>query len=109
MQNTPLRLCFTADSVSLSRVSRADDILLHHKDAVAQNTPFRRDAGSSGCCQLTFNSLESLVEGPEPADVGARSEHEKPDDSHSEVGHASPAKHPGKAANEIHSQSSAIH
>lgn len=57
----------------------------------------------------SLNSLESLVDGPEPADVGAGSEHEKPNDGHAKVGHATSAKHPGKAANKIHCQSSAIH
>lgn len=58
---------------------------------------------------LLLNSLESLVDGPEPADVGARREHQEPNDSHSKVGHASSPKHPGEAANQVHSQSRAIH
>lgn len=61
-----------------------------------------RDVGGS------LNSLESLVDGPEPADVGAGSEHEQPNDGHAEVCDASAAKHPGEAADEVHSQCGAI-
>lgn len=45
---------------------------------------------------------ESLVDGPEPAHVRAGGEHEEPDDGQSKVGNAAAAKHPHKAANQVH-------
>lgn len=53
--------------------------------------------------------LEGLVDGPEPTDVRAGSEHDEPDDSQSKVGHATSTKHPCKAADEIHRESSTVH
>ncbi len=58
---------------------------------------------------FVFDLLEGLVDGPEPADIRAGSEHEEPDDSQSKVGHTASTKHPSKAADEIHRKSSAIH
>lgn len=53
-------------------------------------------------------SLKCLVDGPEPTNVRARSEHEEPDDGHAEVGHSTSTKHPNKTADEIHSKCSTI-
>lgn len=58
---------------------------------------------------VIFGLLEGLVDGPEPADVRAGSEHEEPDDSQSKVSHTTSAKHPREAANKIHHKSSAVH
>jgi len=54
-------------------------------------------------------SLEGLVDGPEPAHVGAGREHEQPDDGQAEVGHAPSSEHPREAANQIHRQCGAVH
>lgn len=59
--------------------------------------------------QEVTDSLEGLVDGPEPADVRAGSEHDQPDDGQSKVGYATTPKHPSKAADEIHSESCAVH
>lgn len=49
-------------------------------------------------------TLEGLVDGPEPADIRARSEHEDPDDGHAKVCHTTSTKHPSKAAKKIHNK-----
>lgn len=51
-----------------------------------------------------FDLLEGLVDGPEPADIWARSEHEDPDDGHAKVCHTTSTKHPSKAAKKIHNK-----
>lgn len=51
-----------------------------------------------------FDLLEGLVDGPEPADIRARSEHEDPDDGHAKVCHTTSTKHPSKAAKKIHNK-----
>lgn len=53
--------------------------------------------------------LEGLVDWPEPADVGAWSEEDEPQDGHAKVGRSSTAAHPGKTTNQIKSQSGAVH
>lgn len=58
---------------------------------------------------LVFDLLEGLVDGPEPTDIRAGSEHEEPDDSQSKVGHTASTKHPSKAANEVYRKSSTVH
>lgn len=55
-----------------------------------------------------FDLLEGLVDGPEPADIRARSEHEDPDDGHAKVGHTTSTKHPSKAAKKIHNKCGTI-
>ena len=53
--------------------------------------------------------LEGLVDGPEPAHIGAGSEHQQPDDGKAEVGHAPSGEHPCEAANQIHRQGNTVH
>lgn len=54
-------------------------------------------------------SLEGLVDGPEPAHVGAGSEEDQPQDGHAEVGGAAAATHPRQATNQVNSQSGRVH
>lgn len=54
-------------------------------------------------------SLEGLVDGPEPAHVGAGCEEDEPQDGHAEVGGAAAAAHPRQAANQVNGQSSRVH
>ena len=54
-------------------------------------------------------SLEGLVDGSEPADVGAGGEENEPQDSHAKVSGPAPATHPRQAANQIHGQCGAVH
>lgn len=54
-------------------------------------------------------SLKSLVNGPEPAHVGAGREQDEPQESHAEVGGTATSAHPRQAANQINSQSGGVH
>lgn len=47
-------------------------------------------------------SLKSLVNGPEPAHVGAGREEDEPQESHAEVGGTATSAHPRQTANQIH-------
>lgn len=53
--------------------------------------------------------LEGFVNGPKPAHIGAGSEEDEPQNSHSEIDSSSSATHPCQAANQIHCQSDAVH
>ena len=53
--------------------------------------------------------LEGLVDGPEPAHIGAGSEQNEPQDGHAKVGCSASTTHPCQAANEIHGQCGTVH
>lgn len=55
------------------------------------------------------SSLKRLVDGPEPAHVGAGREQDEPQERHAEVGRAAAAAHPRQAANQINGKSGGIH
>lgn len=55
------------------------------------------------------SSLEGLVDGSEPAHVGAGGEEDEPQEGHAEVGRPATSTHPRQTANEIYSQRGAIH
>ena len=48
--------------------------------------------------QDAITLLEGLVDGPEPAHVGAGREEDEPQDGHAEVGRSAASTHPGQAA-----------
>lgn len=53
--------------------------------------------------------LEGLVDGPEPAHVGAGSEEDQPQEGHAEVGGTAAATHPRQTANQVNRQSGCVH
>ncbi len=61
------------------------------------------------CEQNGTGSLEGLVDGPEPAHIGAGGEEDEPQDGHAEVCRSAASTHPRQTANQINSQRGAIH
>lgn len=55
-----------------------------------------------------WDSLEGLVNGPEPTHIRAGCEHDEPDECQSKIGHSTTPEHPDKAANEVHRQCSTV-
>lgn len=58
---------------------------------------------------MDWCSLERIVNGSEPADIGTWGEDNDPHDRHAKVSHSSTSKHPRQTAEEIHQQGGTIH
>lgn len=65
---------------------------------MAFRTEVMRQDGGFNCGAI---SLKSLVNGPEPAHVGAGREQDEPQESHAEVGGTATSAHPRQTANQI--------
>lgn len=65
-----------------------------------------RQQGGFNCGAV---SLKGLVNGPEPAHVGAGREQDEPQERHAEVGGAAASAHPRQAANQINGESGGVH
>ena len=61
------------------------------------------------CVQWRAGLLEGLVDGPEPAHVGAGGEEDEPQEGHAEVGRPAASAHPRQTANQINSQCCSVH
>lgn len=72
----------------------------------ADRSDLTRQEGGFSC---GASSLKSLVNGPEPAHVGAGREQDEPQESHAEVGGTATSAHPRQTANQIDGQSGGVH
>lgn len=73
---------------------------------MAVRTDAMRPDGGFICGAL---SLKSLVDGPEPAHVGAGREQDEPQERHAEVGGTATSAHPRQTANQINGESDGVH
>lgn len=65
--------------------------------------------GREGWLSCGAFSLKCLVNGPEPAHVGAGREQDEPQESHAKVGGAAASAHPRQAADQVNGEGGGIH